>query len=275
MTEARANPWQTFWREGRWWKAALAVVVYLALYRLAGAGLGAAFGDLVDTDNIFANPASVFFGIGSPIVVGAALLLCFVASIGWLRSIFSGQPVSGRWWMWIAVVLVSLPIVLRFAGIDYAGYGAGVVATSLFVGLFIGFTEELLYRGIVVQILRDGGHREWTVAVLSSLFFALSHLLNLLSGQPLVVVLVTVVFTFGFGMMMYLVMRVTGNIVWAMVVHALTDPTTFLASGGIDASNGAAHSPILDIAAPFNYVFVLAALVAVIFIRGRASTRPA
>ena len=187
MTEVRATRWQAFWREGRWWKAALAVIVYLAVYRLAGAGLGAAFGDLVDTDNIFANPASVFFGIGSPIVVGAALLLFFVASIGWFRPIFSGQPVSGRWWMWIAVVLVSVPIVLRFVGIDYAGYGAGVVATSLFVGLFIGFTEELLYRGIVVQILRDGGHREWTVAVLSSLFFALSHLLNLLSGQPLVV----------------------------------------------------------------------------------------
>ena len=48
--------------------------------------------------------------------------------------------------------------------------------------------------------------------------------------------------------------------------------TDLLASGGIDASNGAAHSPALDLAAPFNYVFVfvLAALIAMIFIRGKA-----
>ncbi|WP_411699042.1 CPBP family intramembrane glutamic endopeptidase [Conyzicola sp.] len=273
MTELRATGWQKFWAEGRWWKAALVVVLYLALYRLAGFILGALFGDFVDKDNIFANPASVFFGIGAPIVVGAALLVIFVASVGWVRPIFSRQPVPGRWWMWIFVVLVIVPIVLRFAGIDYAEYGVAVVATSLFVGLFIGFTEELLYRGIVVKILRDGGHREWTVAVLSSLIFALSHLLNLLSGQAVLVVLVTVVFTFGFGLMMYLVMRATGNIVWAMLIHALTDPTTFLAAGGVDASNGAAHSPILDVAAPFNYLFVLAALIALIFIRGRVTAR--
>jgi len=47
--------------------------------------------------------------------------------------------------------------------------------------------------------------------------------------------------------------------------------TDLLASGGIDASNGAAHNPALDLAAPFNYVFVLAALIAMIFIRGKAA----
>ncbi len=221
MVGSVSSGWRAFWARGRWWTAVLIVVVYLGLYLLAGLGLGRIFGHLVDNQNIFATPASVFFGIGAPLVVGAILLSAFVASLGWWRPIFARQPLRGRWWMWIFVVFAVAPVVLRLFGIDYGSYGAGVVPMAFFVGLLIGFTEELLYRGIVVKILRDGGHREWMVAVVSSLLFALSHTVNLISGQPLVTVAVTVVFTFGFGMMMYLVMRATGNIIWAMLLHAL------------------------------------------------------
>lgn len=270
MSGTGVSGWTGFWTRGRWWKAAVAVVGYLALYQLAGLGVATVAGDQVDRENLFATPASVFFGLGAGLVVGSVILVAFVLSVGWLRPMFARQPVAGRWWMWIFVVLAAIPIVLRFAGIDYGSYAAGVVATTLVVGLFIGFTEELLYRGIVVRILREGGHRELGVAVLSSLFFALSHSVNLFAGQPVLTVALTVVFTFGFGVMMYLVMRATGHIVWAMLAHALTDPTTFLSTGALDASTGAAHSPILDLAAPFNIVFVVAALVALIVIRGKA-----
>jgi membrane protease YdiL (CAAX protease family) len=271
----KKSAWITFWAHGGWWKAVLAVVVYIALYQLAGLGVGAAFGSFIHPENILATAASVFFGVGAGLIVGAVLLVGFLYSVGWLRPIFDRQQgfaqVRGRWWMWVAPVLVLTPIVLRIVGIDYASYGPGVVATTFAVGLLIGFTEELLYRGIVVKLMRDGGHREWTVAVVSAGLFALSHSVNVLSGQTVLTVGLTVVFTFGFGLMMYLVMRVTGSILWAMALHALTDPTTMLATGGIDVSTGAAHSPALELASPFNMVFVLAALLSLVFIRGRSS----
>ena len=84
-----SSGWRGFWARGRWWKAVLVVVVYLALYLLAGLGLGRMFGHLVDNENIFATPASVFFGIGAPLVVGAILLSAFVASLRWWRPIFA------------------------------------------------------------------------------------------------------------------------------------------------------------------------------------------
>ncbi|PRY69086.1 CAAX prenyl protease-like protein [Glaciihabitans tibetensis] len=270
MNATETSGWKSFWNRGRWWKAIVAVVAYLALYQLAGFGIAVVAGDQVETGNLLATPASVFFGLGAGLVVGAVVLVGFAASVGWLRPLFSRQPVAGRWWMWIFVVLLVIPIVLRFAGIDYDSYGTGVVVTMLFTGLFIGFTEELLYRGIVVKILRNAGHRELSVAALSSLFFALSHSINIFAGQPAITVALTVVFTFGFGMMMYLVMRATGNIVWAMLIHAITDPTTILASGALDASTGAAHSPILDLATPFNIIFVIAGVIVLFFIRGKA-----
>ena len=273
MAASQVSGWKRFWDKGRWWKAVVAVVGYLVLYGLVGQAIGAIFRGEIDTTNVFVTPGNLFLVLGASIVVGAIILVVFLASVGWLRLVFARQPISGRGWMWIFVVLAIIPIVLRFAGIDYDSYGVPVVVTMLLIGLLIGFTEELLYRGIVIKILRDGGHRELSVAVISSLLFALSHSVNLLSGQPLLTVALTVVFTFGFGMVMYLVLRVTGNIVWPMLIHALTDPTTFLASGGIDTSTGAAHSQLLDLAGPFNIVFVIAALIALFFIRGAVSQR--
>lgn len=267
MGGSGTSGWARFWERGRWWKAILAVVGYLVLYQAAGFGIAAIVphrdGDLLS------SPGNVFFGLGAGLVVGAVVLVVFALSVGWLRPLFAKQPVAGRWWMWIFVVLVIIPIVLRFGGIDYDGYAGGVVVTMLLVGLLIGFTEELLYRGIVVKILREGGHREVSVAVLSSLFFALSHSVNFFAGQPFLTVALTVVYTFGFGMMMYLVMRVTRHIVWAMLLHAFTDPTTILATGALDASTGAAHSPLLDLANPFNIVFVIAGLIVLFCIRGK------
>jgi uncharacterized protein len=264
--------WQRFWFRGRWWKAVLAVVVYLGIYELAGQGVNTFFGALIEED-VFATPASVFFSIGAPLAVGSLVLIIFVATNGSARRIFGSQPVSGRWWMWFFVVLAVAPIVLRFLGIDYSVYAPGVVVTSLAVGLLIGFAEELLYRGVVVDLLRSAGHREMSVAVISSGIFALSHSLNIFSGQPAVVVVLTVAFAFGYGMVMYLVMRATGSIIWPMVIHAMDDPSTFLASGGVDESNLDMQSPFLDIAAPFNFYFFIAGVIGIVFIRGRAARR--
>lgn len=267
-TPPASSGWKAFWARGRWWKALLAVVGYLALYELGGFGLGRAFGDQVGND-IFASPLTVLLGLGAPLIVGAVILTVFVWTAGLARPIFARQATSPRWWMWIAVALVVAPIVLQLIGTDYSVYAPGVVPMSFFVGLFIGFTEEILYRGVVITVLREAGHREWTVAVVSSGLFALSHTVNLLTGQSLTVVGLTVLITFGFGMMMYLTLRVTGSIIWPMILHAVTDPTTFLVGGGIDEAVRNAHNPFLDAAAPFNIILIPAAVVAVLLLHGR------
>jgi membrane protease YdiL (CAAX protease family) len=263
-----ASGWKGFWARGRWWKALLAVIGYLVLYELAGFLLGTAFGDQVG-DDIFATPVTVVLGLGAPLIVGAVILTLFVWTSGLARPIFARQTTSRRWWMWIAVALVVAPIVLQLIGTDYSIYTAGVVPMSFFVGLFIGFTEEILYRGVVVTVLREAGFREWGVALISSAVFGLSHSVNIFTGQAPVVVVLTVLIAFGFGMMMYLTMRVTGSIIWPMIIHALSDPTTFLVSGGVDEAVRSPHNPFLDAAAPFNVILIPAAVVALVLLHGR------
>lgn len=274
MTESISG-WKTFWNKGDWWRAVIVTVVYLALYVGAGQLVGLLFGDKVDADDIFASAQSVFFGLFLPLLLGSIVAAAFVASLGWFPALFARQPIRGRWWMWIAPVLVLLAVVLRLLGIDYASYAEGVVLVTFAAGLLVGFVEEILTRGIAVKMLRDAGRSEWVVMVVSSAIFAGMHATNILGGQELSTVLATVGFTFGFGICMYLTLRATGNLIWPMLIHGLYDPTLFLATGGIDEVRSGTESVFLTLAGPANLLFILMALVALVAVRGRVRSGPA
>lgn len=259
--------WRAFWNRGGWWKALIVAVVYLAAYQLMPALWAPSIAAAGET---FASPAGVFWGLGMPVIVGSVILLLFSWSLGWLPvPLFSKQPVRGSWWMWIAVVLVLIPILLRLFGTDYSRYSVGTIIMVFATGLFIGLSEELLTRGLVVDLMRRAGHKELAVAAVSSLFFALLHSTNLFAGQSFVAVGYTLLYTFGFGVLMYLIMRVTGNLVWAVILHGLTDPTGFLASGGVDTGDGGSGG-LLGLVFPATVVLIAAGFVLLFFIRGQA-----
>lgn len=266
--------WQQFWERGGFWRAALACVGYLALYLAAGLLIGRLLGDQVDPDDLFASVPSVLVALTLPLLVGAVVLSAFVGSLGWFRELFARQPLPGRGWMWVAPVVVGAAVLLRFAGIDYGDYGVGVVVVTLLSGLLIGFVEEVLTRGVAVRMLRAAGHSERVVMVLSSLLFALLHSANALSGQAIGTVLLTMVFTFGFGVCMYLTMRVTRSLWAPVLLHGLYDPTLFLSAGGIDqAATGGDVNVALTLAAPANILCILIAVVALLLVRGRTAGR--
>jgi uncharacterized protein len=266
-----SNAWTRFWDRGGWWKAVGLIAVYLLLYELSGLAISTIFIDQIDTENILATPQSIFFGIAAPIIVGAILLLLFAWSVGWLKPLFSKQPIAGRPWMWIAPAIVLVAAALRIAGTDWSSYTAGVVLTMFATGLAVGLAEELATRGLAVTLLRKAGYSERIVMVLSSLLFALMHSVNLFT-QPVVNVLLTMGFTFVFGVAMYLTLRVTGNLIWPILLHAITDPTTFLATGGVDATTGEI-SPLVNYAGYSTWIYLILAIVAIFLVRGRVVER--
>ncbi|MFI2101750.1 CPBP family intramembrane glutamic endopeptidase [Isoptericola sp. NPDC019693] len=263
--------WQRFWGRGGWWRAFLFAALYIAVYLGVGRLVGLLGQGPDSPDELLDSAGSVFFGLALPILVMSVLLLVFLRSMRWRREVFGPQPVAGRPWMWGAVALVLAPIALHLVGTSWSSYSPTVVLTVLFLGLCIGFAEEVLTRGVAVTMLRRAGYGEKAVMVLSSLLFALLHASNALSGQALLTVGTTIVFAFGFGTMMYLSMRVTGSIVPAILLHAATDPTTILATGGVDTHGTSAGAESINaLAGTFNIVFVVAAVVAVFLVSGRA-----
>lgn len=273
-TVVTGNAWTRFWTKGGWWRSVLVALVYLAFYLGIQALIAQVAGDQIDSDDILSSAGSVFFGLALPILLAAAFVLGLARSFGWLpRPLFAGQPVEGRRWMWLAPILVLVPIVFHLIGTDYSRYSGQTIATVFLVGLAVGIVEETVTRGLAVTMLRRRGYGEWAVMTLSSLLFALMHASNLLSGQSIATVGPTMVYTFGFGICMYLVLRVTGNLVWPILLHAATDPTTILSTGGIDESVAGTQNGFLAVATIGTFAYIALSVVALFAVRGHAHGR--
>lgn len=222
-----------FLNKGGFWPLLLVVAVYFAIYLPAGKVAANLADRSYSEADTLSSVGAVFVQLTAGLIVGSIVLIAFTTIMGWNAEIFGRQSIYRSRWMWLAPVVVIIPILMRVFGIDWGGPAVSVILMMLATGALIGFSEELLYRGVAVKMLRSGGHREFSVAWVSTLMFALSHSLNIFSGGAPRTVALTVAYTVGFGMLMYLTMRVTGFIVAAMVLHGLTDPTTFLANGGL------------------------------------------
>lgn len=256
------TPWKRFWNHGAWWKAVVLAAAYIVLYEGASLLLGVAVGGDIGTPN---STKYLLVGFLIPIAIGGLILVAFAASVGWLKDLFGTQPIRGGRWMWIAVAAVLLFNLLRFASIDYTKAGFTAIALWIVIGLLIGFAEEVLTRGFVVNIMRKAGHGEIAVALVSAGLFALLHSVNLLSGQALVPTLLQLGYTFAFGILMYLTLRVTGNLIWPVLLHASTDPSIFLLG---TYPSGSALNSIANLG---NLVVIAVGLVLVFFIRGRVA----
>lgn len=259
-----SSPWKRFWDRGGFWKALLLAAVYYGVYQLVGVGVFFTVGQLAGPAG---SPLGIVLNTALPILLAGVILVLFGWSIGWLRELFGPQPIRGRGWMWIAVVVVLLTNIVRFASLDYAEAGFGPVAAWLFAGLCIGFAEELLTRGFVVNLMRRAGHSEIVVAVASAGIFAALHIGNAFGGQPIFTTAIQVFYTFAFGICMYLSLRVTGNIIWPILLHATTDPSIFLLTTYPGAS---ALTPIAGLG---NIVVIITGLALLGFIRGRVTPK--
>jgi membrane protease YdiL (CAAX protease family) len=236
--DIRTTGWKAFWDRGGFWKALLVPAVYLALYLGTGLVLSKTVSKDVHSDEVLDTARNVFLGVALAIAIGIVFQLIFGASIKWLGELFGRQPeLSRSWWMWIPPLVLLASNIMRFAGADYTLFDTNTVLMILFTGLCVGVAEELLTRGFVVNLMRRGGYKEWTVMFVSALTFALLHSANLLSGHDIKTVGGTIAYTFFFGICMYLTLRVTGSLIWPILLHASTDPSAMLATGGIDKTD--------------------------------------
>ncbi|WP_258142468.1 CPBP family intramembrane glutamic endopeptidase [Arthrobacter sp. MYb227] len=202
-----------------------------------------------------------------PIGLAGLLLVLFALSLGWLKELFAHQPIRGSRWMWIAVALVLVFNMARFATTNYASAGLGYVASWLLAGPCVGFAEEVLTRGFVVNLMRKAGHKERAVALVSAGVFAAMHTGNLLSGQALFATALQVVYTFAFGICMYLTLRVTGNLMWPVLLHATTDPSIFLQAGY------PTEGLFAQLASMGNIPVIFFGFLAIFFIRGELESQ--
>ena len=242
----------------RVWIGLVIYFAYIAVVFGVQQATGIPYTDLGDSGS------NLFLGAGLSLIVGAILLAITTTLLGWWRPALRDRHRAAHRWPIIAPVIMAVALVANLASTDWGSYDAAFFAASV-VLLLVGFTEELTTRGLLLVGLRSRLSEAW-VWFLTSALFGLMHLVNAFSGQDSVSTLRQVIFAFGAGTIFYILRRVTGSLLWAMVLHGLWDFSTFGVGRGTPGPL-AALSGVLEIAA------IVIALVAVAFVIRGADER--
>ena len=168
----------------------------------------------------FPTTRSVATGLWVTVGLGSVIGLVAVAVLGWWRPAFIEDRRLPRWVWWFPAVM----ILATLGGVSYTNLShKGLTYTlMLLVGcLFIGVSEELMFRGIGVTAFRQAGFTEGKVALWTCVIFGLAHSTNIFSEgvSALTQVLVTAIA----GYFFYLSRRVSGGLIVPIILHGLWD----------------------------------------------------
>jgi uncharacterized protein len=242
-----------------------------ALYAVVVAVGGLVSG--MDYDELSDSTSNVVGFVIIPVGLGILATLTLTARWGWWHAIFreDGRQTWPRWARLIPALFV-MAIVVTLIVAPWGDWSAGLVLLILLGTMMVGFAEEIVFRGylLVGARARFSEAGAWFV---TSALFGLFHGLNILTGQSVGTTVQQVVFAFVLGSGLYLVRRVSGLLVVAMVIHGLWDFSTFIGAGrGEDT--GAIPDTIA--AAPFTWATMLVtiATLGVLFRRGKPAVAP-
>ena len=177
----------------------------------------------IDYD-VIGQPGNVMLPLVIPIGGGGLLLALAITRLGWWPPIMKEtRPGHPRWMFWPLFVMFVFYAAQRLFGVQWS-IEALVPLTSLIVGLAcVGFSEELLHRGVLVHGLRSR-LPEIAVWFVSSALFGLLHVPNAFfadggfdSSLP------QAGFAFLTGSALYAVRRLSGSLLICMLLHFLWD----------------------------------------------------
>jgi membrane protease YdiL (CAAX protease family) len=209
--------------------AILAILGYMAVVFAVWGISGLKYDEVGDTAE------NVREGIALAVGLGAAYLIIVTTVLGWWKPAMREPRRVGGGWMWLVPALLLVGAVVNIASTKWGEIdGVGEYALWLGIGCaLVGFSEELLTRGLAIVGARGSMHEKW-VWVFSGLIFGLLHLPNAFFGQGVGDTATQIVFAFAIGMTYYVTRRISGTLIVTMVLHALWDFGTFVYEHSVD-----------------------------------------
>lgn len=214
----------------RVWLGVLAYLLYLAVF------YGVWIFNGIDYNRIGDNEDTLWKWYVAPTLAGAVVISIIVTVYGWWRPALFEQRKRMPAWVWVFPGLLAVVAIANLF-LDDVSHLTPTMWLLLTAGsLLVGFNEELVTRGQLIVALRSR-FGELGVWFFSTLLFALLHLPNTIFGTgPLGVSQVFI--TFLIGSALYLLRRVSGTLIAAMLLHALWDFSSFAANSGLIATVG-------------------------------------
>lgn len=197
--------------------AILVSVCYLGLLFLAVKLSGVKYTDIVKSTH------NILYGLLIPVGVCTLILTSYAWAVGWLPGVLTFAPRQTNILLWAAPFVMAIGIVLRLALFRRSPLEPRAIV-YLVIGTFaVGFSEELLVRGIVVGSLQESGYSVLMVGILSSLLFGVLHFMNYFNGQDLQKTAIQVVGTILMGLNFFMLYVASGTLWLPILMHFVYD----------------------------------------------------
>lgn len=151
------------------------------------------------------------------------ILLMFIRKNKLTEYLGLCQPQISAVKMWFYLPLVISAILPALFGIK-AQFPAGVLVCRTVSMLFVGFLEEIMFRGFLFKgICKENISR---AILISSLTFGIGHIVNLLNGYRGFDAVLQVIFAVCAGFLLVFVFCKTGSLLPCIAFHALNNCLT-------------------------------------------------
>lgn len=175
-------------------------------------------------------------GIGRGLMILPFLYL--LSRFGWMKEAGFQPPKEKKVWIWVAlgifVALSPLNLLFKNLSIDFSDM---LLVFSIIVSTFGSVIyEETIYRGVIQTTF----YQKWLgspkglfkVAIVSALYFGLSHLIGLVSGANPILTITLSIYTIGLGIFLSALLVYSKSIWPAIVTHWLINCISGLISIG-------------------------------------------
>ena len=200
------------------WASLVVLVIYMAIV------MGVQIGSGIEYTEITKNSNNLLKGVLMPVALSSIFLTLFALWSGWYKDVFKDKfKIQGHNWINLLVVFAIIGTIINFVSGDIGSLGTTFIIYAAIATALVGYSEELMTRGLLLRGARGSGFTEIKVFLITSLAFGLMHSLNILNGQDIKTTVMQVVFTFLAGGVYYAIFRKTGFLWVTMVLHALWD----------------------------------------------------
>jgi membrane protease YdiL (CAAX protease family) len=209
-------------------------------------------------DQITDSAETMRKGIVVPVAVCTALLVAFAAATGRLADAFTYAPRAASVWLWAVPAVIVLGIVLRLVRAPWSSAGAAYIGWALVGTALVGFSEELLVRGILVDLVQADDRAPVVVALITSVVFGLLHGANVVNGQDARTTAIQVVATTITGFALFACLAVSGTLWLPIALHFLYD-FSLVIQGQVNKVDER-QSPVETVVILLTYVLSVASL---------------
>ena len=206
----------------------LYIIVLLAITKYFG----------VKYTEILKNTETIKKGLLLPVVTGTILLTLYAIYFDWIPDVFSYYPRIQNIILWSVPILLVISIVSHFKRASINKFTKKGLLYLFSGTLFVGFSEELLVRGIVVGSLIDSGYGVMLAGLLSSVIFGTLHFVNYFNGQDIKVTSVQVFGTTLMGINFYVLYIISGTLWIPIIFHFLYDLSILLIGADLNKLSG-------------------------------------